>query len=262
MTTYGVILPAELVHTVHLHKLLQFDGFLTMIIMGVGYLIVPRFRNIAIPSVKLVYVSYGLVLVQVIFSVIVSSSTLESSIYFIMSSLTSFCRLLGVGIFFILIMLTIRKSPKLLRLADYFISLSVTLIAILAFSDILNHDALTRNIQLWMMFPIIMIFGIQYKTLPSFIGFIWPRKKPSFMSALLLTISLGLGITSSLFQNTILLEIMFRIAIFGGVACFTWALNIFTGFDTTNILRLSQGEKKPDINSLLLLPSYHSRYLQ
>lgn len=244
MTTYGMILPAELVHTVHLHKLLQFDGFLTMIIMGVGYLIVPRFRNIAIPSVKLVYVSYGLVLVPVIFSVIVSTSTLESSIYFIMSSLTSFCRLLGVGIFFILIMLTIRKSPKLLRLADYFISLSVTLIAILAFSDILNYDVLTQNIQLWMMFPIIMIFGIQYKTLPSFIGFIWPRKKPSFMSALLLTISLGLGFTSSLFQNTILLEIMFRIAILGGVACFTWALNIFTGFDTSNILRLSQGEKK------------------
>lgn len=95
MTTYGVILPAELAHTVHLHKLLQIDGFLTMIIMGVGYLIVPRFRNITIPSVKLVYVSYGLVLVPVIFSVIVSSSTLESSIYFIMSSLASFCRLWG-----------------------------------------------------------------------------------------------------------------------------------------------------------------------
>lgn len=244
MTTYGVILPAELAHTVHLHKLLQIDGFLTMIIMGVGYLIVPRFRNITIPSVKLVYVSYGLVLVPVIFSVIVSSSTLESSIYFIMSSLASFCRLLGVGIFCFLIMLTIRKSPKLLRLADYFISLSVSLMTMLAFSEILNYDVLTQNIQLWMMFPIIMIFGIQYKTLPSFIGFIWPRKIPSFMSALFLTISLGLGITSSLFQNTMLLEIMFRIAIFGGVACFTWALNIFTGFDTSTILKLSQGEKK------------------
>jgi hypothetical protein len=80
MKTYGAKLTAELVHTVHLHKLLQFDGFLTMIIMGVGYLIVPLFRNMAIPSVKLVYVSYVLVLVSIIFSVIVSSSTLESSI--------------------------------------------------------------------------------------------------------------------------------------------------------------------------------------
>lgn len=41
MTIYGVILPAELISTIHLHKLLQFDGFITMIIMGIGYLTVP-----------------------------------------------------------------------------------------------------------------------------------------------------------------------------------------------------------------------------
>jgi len=43
MTIYGVILPAELISMIHLHKLLQFDGFISMIIMGIGYLIVPRF---------------------------------------------------------------------------------------------------------------------------------------------------------------------------------------------------------------------------
>jgi len=43
MMTNGVILPAELISTIHLHKLLQFDGFITMIIMGIGYLIVPHF---------------------------------------------------------------------------------------------------------------------------------------------------------------------------------------------------------------------------
>jgi len=42
-TIYGVILSAELISTIHLHKLLQFDGFITMIIMGIGYLIVPHF---------------------------------------------------------------------------------------------------------------------------------------------------------------------------------------------------------------------------
>jgi hypothetical protein len=72
MTIYGVILPAELIRTIHLHKLLQFDGFITMVIMGIGYLIVPRFRNVPIPSIKLVYVSYGLILVSVIFSITVS----------------------------------------------------------------------------------------------------------------------------------------------------------------------------------------------
>ena len=43
-----------------------------MVIMGIGYLIVPRFRNVPIPSIKLVYVSYGLILVSVIFSITVS----------------------------------------------------------------------------------------------------------------------------------------------------------------------------------------------
>mgnify|MGYP003587515800 CR=1 FL=1 len=43
MAIYGVILPTELISTIHLHKLLQFDGFITMIIMGIGYLIVPHF---------------------------------------------------------------------------------------------------------------------------------------------------------------------------------------------------------------------------
>lgn len=244
MTLYGVILPAELVHTVHLHKLLQLDGFITMIIMGVGYLIVPRFRNIAIPSIKLVYVSYILVLLSIIISVTVSSSSSRSSVDDLFNFLASFCRLVGVGIFFLLTTLTLRTSPKLLRLADYFIALSVFLFAILAFSEILNYDEITQNIQLWIMFPIIMIFGIQYKTLPSFIGFIWPRKKGSIMSAVFLTLSLGLGITSSFYRDTLLLEFIFRIVLLAGVACFTWALNIFAGFDTSNIMKLSMGEKK------------------
>jgi hypothetical protein len=244
MTMYGVILPAELVRTVHLHKLLQLDGFITMIIMGVGYLIVPRFRNIMIPSVKLVYVSYVLILLSIIISVIVSSSSSARSVDTILISLGSLCRLAGVGIFSILIILTLRTSPKLLRLADYFIALSVFLFIILAFSDILSYNEITQNIQLWIMFPIIMIFGIQYKTLPSFIGFIWPRKKGSVMSAVFSTLSLAFGIASSFYHDTILLGIIFRIVLLAGAACFTWALNIFAGFDTSEIMKLSMGEKK------------------
>lgn len=140
--------------------------------------------------------------------------------------------------------LTLRTSPKLLRLADYFIALSVFLFIILAFSDILSYNEITQNIQLWIMFPIIMIFGIQYKTLPSFIGFIWPRKKGSVMSAVFSTLSLAFGIASSFYHDTILLGIIFRIVLLAGAACFTWALNIFAGFDTSEIMKLSMGEKK------------------
>jgi hypothetical protein len=74
MMMYGVILPAELANTIQLHKILQFEGFITLIIMGIGYLIVPRFRNVSVPSIKPVYVSYGLILASVIFSIIVSTS--------------------------------------------------------------------------------------------------------------------------------------------------------------------------------------------
>lgn len=256
MTMYGVILPAELVHTVHLHKFLQLDGFITMIIMGVGYLIVPRFRNIAIPSVKLVYVSYLLILLSIIFSVMVSTLSSASFVDAVLNFLASFCRLVGVCIFSFMIMLTLRTSPKLLRLADYFIGLSVFLFVILAFSDILNYDEITQNIQLWIMFPIIMIFGIQYKTLPSFIGFIWPRRMGSIMSAVFLTFSLGLGVASSFYHDTMVVELIFRTILMAGVACFTWALNIFAGFDTSDIMKLSEGEKKPGINSRLLFQSY------
>jgi len=244
MTMYGVILPSELVHTVHLHKLLQLDGFITMIIMGVGYLIVPRFRNIEIPSVKLVYMSYVLILLSIIFSVTVSSSSSKSSVDSVLNLLASFCRLAGVGIFSLMIMLTLRTSPKLLRLADYFIALSVFLFVILAFAGILNYDKITQNIQLWIMFPIIMIFGIQYKTLPSFIGFIWPRKKGSIMSAVFLTFSSGLGIANSYYHDTLILEFISRVVLLAGVACFTWGLNIFAGFDTSDIMKLSLGEKR------------------
>ena len=253
MTMYGVTLPDGLIRTVHLHKLLQLDGFITMIIMGVGYLIVPRFRNIAIPSVKLVYVSYIFILLSIIFSITISSSSSASSPNNILNLLANFCRLVGVGIFSVMILFTLRTSPKLLRLADYFIALSVFLFVILAFSDILNHDELTRNIQLWIMFPIIMIFGIQYKTLPSFIGFIWPRKKGSVMSAVFLTISLGLGIASSFYHDTMLLEIIFRIALLAGVVSFTFALNIFAGFDTSDIMKLSLGEKKARYKFTLII---------
>jgi hypothetical protein len=122
---YGVILPAELANTIQLHKILQFEGFITLIIMGIGYLIVPRFRNVSVPSIKLVYVSYDLILASVIFSIIVSTSNTPQLRETIGFSLADFCRILGVGIFCFMILLILSIPPKLLRLADYFIGLSI-----------------------------------------------------------------------------------------------------------------------------------------
>jgi hypothetical protein len=75
-----------------------------------------------------------------------------------------------------------------------------------------------------------MIFGVEYKTLPSFIGFIWPRKRLSVICATLLTISL--------------IRTLFYVSFLAGAVCFALALNIFVGFDTSEIMQLSKGEKK------------------
>jgi hypothetical protein len=244
MMMYGVILSAELANIIQLHKLLQFEGFITLIIMGIGYLIVPRFRNVSVPSTKLVYVSYGLILASIIFSIIVSISSTHQLVETIGFSLAGFCRILGVGIFCFMILLILRIPPKLLRLADYFIGLSTVLFACLAVSNALNYNGITNNIQLWLMFPIMMIFGIEYKTLPSFIGFIWPRKNLSILAAAVLTISLGFGLASSFILDNILINAMFRFSLLAGIICFSCALNVFAGFDNSNILRLSKGEKR------------------
>jgi hypothetical protein len=243
MLIYGLILPAELMSRVNLHVLLQFDGFLTLMIMGMGYLIVPRFRNISIPSIKIAYLSYALMLISIICSIIVLWPGTPQMIHDFGSFLADTFRALAVGIFCFIIFLILRARPKLIRMADYFIGLSVILFCTLTLLHSFNFNVITNNILLWLMFPILMIFGVEYKTLPSFIGFIWPRKLPSLISATLLTLSLGFGL-ASIFHNSIILSTLFQFSFLAGAICFAWAQNIFAGFDTSKIMQLSKGEKK------------------
>jgi hypothetical protein len=62
------------VRTTNLHTFLQFDGFITLIIMRISYMIIPRFRNISIPSMNLAYASYALILISNILSVLAEVS--------------------------------------------------------------------------------------------------------------------------------------------------------------------------------------------
>ena len=240
---YGLNLPAELMSRVNLHVLLQFDGFLTLMIMGMGYLIVPRFRNITIPSIKIAYASYVFMLISIICSIVVSWPGVPQMIHDFGSFLADTFRVLAVGIFCFIIIWILRVRPKLLRMADYFIGMSVVLFGTLTVLHSFNFNVITNNILLWLMFPILMIFGVEYKTLPSFISFIWPRKLPSLISAALLTLSLCCGI-ASIFHHSILLSTLFQFSFLAGAICFAWAHNIFAGFDTSNIMQLSKGEKK------------------
>ena len=243
MMIYGLKLPAELMSRVNLHVLLQFDGFLTLMIMGMGYLIVPRFRNITIPSIKIAYVSYVFMLISIICSIVVSWPGVPQMIHDFGSFLADTFRVLAVGIFCFIIIWILRVRPKLLRMADYFIGMSVVLFGTLTVLHSFNFNVITNNILLWLMFPILMIFGVEYKTLPSFISFIWPRKLPSLISAALLTLSLCCGI-ASIFHHSILLSTLFQFSFLAGAICFAWAHNIFAGFDTSKIMQFSKGEKK------------------
>jgi cbb3-type cytochrome oxidase subunit 1 len=81
MSLFGIELPSHLVNIIKFHKILQLDGFITLIIMGIGYMIVPRFRNISTPSPPLAYLSFLLVVSSIIISfhsVLIVNSKLET----------------------------------------------------------------------------------------------------------------------------------------------------------------------------------------
>lgn len=243
MAIFGMSLPTPVITIIGLHKLVQLNGFITLIIMGIGYLLVPRFRNISLPSVSLVYASYGLILTSIVFSIVSVLST--SQWYYNVGTLVeNICRISGVTIFSIMVALVLRVRPKLLKMADYFITLSIMLFVILTISQSLNYANISGNIHLWLMFPIMMIFGIEYKTLPSFIGFIWPRKMLSVISAALLTFSMGCGLLSTIYQDNMLIQTLFYFSLLLAATTYAFALNVFVGFDNSKILLISMGEKK------------------
>ena len=92
---------------------------------------------------------------------------------------------------------TLRVRPKLLGLSDYFIALFlVTLITVnvIDLSGYTFTNSLT-HIQLWLLFKL-MIFGIEYKTITSFLGFIRPRKASANASIVSISICMILGFVS------------------------------------------------------------------
>src|SRR6476659_9481335 len=101
MTLFGVPLPSGLIDIIRLHRSVQFDGFITMLIMGIGYMIVPRFRNIPLPSSKLAYISYVLMVGAVIIPIMTSTSITNTSQWLTSSFIGAwiFCKVGAVTIF-------------------------------------------------------------------------------------------------------------------------------------------------------------------
>jgi cell division protein FtsX len=57
MTLFNAGVPSWFGQLFQQRRILQIDGFLTLLIMGVEYMIVPRFRNVPLPTVKYILFS-------------------------------------------------------------------------------------------------------------------------------------------------------------------------------------------------------------
>ena len=257
MSFFGIGLPQVFHNSFQLHKTLQIDGFLTLLIMGIGYMIIPRFRNIPLASTSLAYLSFLLVLCSItIYAIHQVLPTIDNNNNMIMWS--NLLRLLGITVFAIIIFLALRVKPKLLRLSDYFIALSIITLIIINLVQSIGYDEYNTNslthIQLWLLFPILMIYGIEYKTLPSFLGFIRPRRILGFVSFGLVLASIVLGLLSTLlYEESNLFSIFFNIVFLSSALTFGSAVYITGSFDnSTEIRRLIQGEKKARYNFIAI----------
>ena len=246
LSLFGNFLPQQAILIFKIHPILQLNGFVTLMIMGVGYMIIPRMRNELTPSTKLAKLSYVLVL---------SSIAVDFVSGIIMTDYTKISltlRLIGVSIFGGLMFYMLRIVPKLLREADYFIVISISLLIsaqVLSLLE-LHHNQLVQK-QFWLFFPILMISAIQYKTLPSFLGFIRPKRKLVFASITVAIISAGFGIATSIFQSA-LLDVVFNLSMLTMVLLFALSVYIYGGFNNTEILKLITGEKKKRYHTIVL----------
>ncbi len=246
LSLFGNFLPQQAILIFKIHPILQLNGFVTLMIMGVGYMIIPRMRNELTPSTNLAKLSYVLVL---------SSIGVDFVSGIIMTDYTKISltlRLIGVSIFGGLMFYMLRIVPKLLREADYFIVISISLLISAQVLSILelHHNQLVQK-QFWLFFPILMISAIQYKTLPSFLGFIRPKRKLVFASITMAIISAGFGITTSIFQSA-LLDVVFNLSMLAMVLLFALSVYIYGGFNNTEILKLITGEKKKRYHTIVL----------
>lgn len=256
MSLYGIEVSSDIISITPFHRVLQLDGFLTLLILGIGFMIVPRFRNVLLPKPKLAYVSFALVVVSIGLTFIENNE-----IFFLSDAL----RLSGIGIFSGIVFWLVQIKPKLLRKSDYFLVMSILIfLTVNVLGIIFDHydysfDSLSQ-IQLWLLFPILMIFGVQYKFLPSFIGFMRPKNKTGDLTIILAGITCIFGILSALNLNEII-PFLFSFSLFSTAVLFSISLYIFGGFDNSEIKKLFRGEKKARFDYLSILTKISFSFL-
>ncbi len=229
-----------------LHRVFLVESGLTILIMGIGFMIIPRFRNVSIGSHAIIGISFLSVIVST-FLVIVSTTnvhdlSLDEEIIFISEILRFFGILLFVG----KIIDTLKVKPKLLRTADYFVGLSSICLLMLSVLGLLNlNDNTLTDIEFHLLFPVIMIFGIEYKTLPSFMGFIRPREKMGVLSLLLLITAFVLGIAAKLgISDNVALPLLFNLFMFSSSITFSISVYVYNNYENKKHILQSAKDKR------------------
>lgn len=230
----------------NLHRLFQVQSGLTLLIMGIGFMIVPRFRNISISSFKLMKISFLFIILSTFMAIISISNIYESTINEKILFMSKIFRIFGILLFVTKIFDLLKIKPKLLRTSDYFIGLSCVCLLITSMLNLFESDnSALIDIEMMLLFPIAMIFGIEYKTLPSFLGFIRPRKRLGMLSLLLLTITFVLGIVSKvLFYNNTSFNILFYFFMIFSSITFSMSIYLYSNYENKKYLLESVTEKK------------------
>jgi len=209
------------------HRTIQLDGAIIMLIMGIGYMLIPRFRNIQDPLPYQVYIPYILLLLSLILSIV-------------NTYLSNILRLFGIILFSLYILNTLKVRPRLLPHSDYYIALGVISLLIINIIKLFHTNLSLNYIQFILIFPLLMILGVEYKTLPSFIGYINPKMNYTKISIILASLSILIG-SLSIFIN--LLGIFFAILLLITIIMFDKAVYATHGFDYSNIINRLNGEE-------------------
>lgn len=245
-TLFGLSIP-QMSGLFQIHKTIQLDGFLTLLVMGVSYMIIPRFRNVNNPSTRLTFLSFGLIISSIFLELSAKLGGLDLLQYAIMS------RIVGILIFAGLSYYIMKTSPKLLKETDYFFAISIsmlTIIHILPLVATVKMDSLNQ-IQVWFLFPILTIFGVEYKTLPSFFGFMRPRRNFTILCIITIILSCILGLTSLYYDNRSL-DVAFNATFILCVVLFVLSLFVYGGFDNKEIVKMMPSEKKARYDAIRL----------
>jgi hypothetical protein len=90
-----------------------------------------------------------------------------------------------------------------------------------------------------------MIFGIEYKTLPSFLGFIRPRKKLGILSLLFLITAFILGIVTKLgINDDTILPILFNLFMIFSSITFGISIYLYNNYENKKYILQSAIDKK------------------